>query len=305
MLGIIASAGLLAASRFSPAWPPLDVVTHFTLHLGIAFFACLVGFLAPAARTFVALMLVFAGVVGIGAYAHYVSYGPRVIPRIEGARPLRLMTFNTSVVNSNLRAIAAELRRAQPDVAVLIEFSAKKAQILEALRNDYPFQAGCVRRRHCHFAIVSKIPIAHSVVREGWKGPLMAHATLAGEFSGITVVGVHFPRVPHIEDQFEQMASLVEYLRQMPGVIVLMGDFNATPFSRVLSDLTSSTGLRRLTSVPSWPAIVELPQLAIDHIFASREVSVLDKARVGRSSGSDHYPVVLTVAVPLAGQRDD
>jgi endonuclease/exonuclease/phosphatase family metal-dependent hydrolase len=128
----------------------------------------------------------------------------------------------------------------------------------------------------------------------------MVRATLGGDFSGLNIIGVHFPRVPHIEAQFRQMAVLLEYLDEMPGTFVLMGDFNATPFSALSSEFSDRTQMRRLTSIPSWPAFGELPQFGIDHIFVSREIRLLEKARIGRRSGSDHYPVTVTVAVPSA-----
>ena len=48
-----------------------------------------------------------------------------------------------------------------------------------------------------------------------------------------------------------------------------MGDFNATPFSRILGVLQDSANLTRLTNLPSWPSQLGLPQIAIDHIFVS------------------------------------
>jgi endonuclease/exonuclease/phosphatase family metal-dependent hydrolase len=41
-----------------------------------------------------------------------------------------------------------------------------------------------------------------------------------------------------------------------------------------------------------------MPQLAIDHVFVSPQLRVLEEPRIGRRSGSDHYPVTVTVAVP-------
>jgi endonuclease/exonuclease/phosphatase (EEP) superfamily protein YafD len=83
----------------------------------------------------------------------------------------------------------------------------------------------------------------------------------------------------------------------MRGKVVVLGDFNATPFSRILAMIVHKSDLRRITSLPSWPTYAELPQLAIDHIFLSRDVRVLQQPRIGRPSGSDHYPLTAVIGV--------
>jgi endonuclease/exonuclease/phosphatase (EEP) superfamily protein YafD len=77
-----------------------------------------------------------------------------------------------------------------------------------------------------------------------------------------------------------------------------MGDFNATPFSRIPGVVEVRGNLRRITYLPSWPATFGLPQIAIDHIFISPGVRQLEAARIGEAAGSDHYPVTARIAVP-------
>lgn len=258
-----------------------------------------VGFVMPFARTLTALVLALSGFIGIGLYPQYVSAHSRVVDSLRlGERQLRLMTFNTSVINRDTGAIAAEVLRLNPDVATLMEFSEKKRAVLDQLHAAYPFIVGCVPGRHCHFAILSKVPIVDSDVQEGGPGPLMMYVKVGGGFSGLTIVAVHFPRIPDIAGQFDQMKFLLEDLDTLKGPYVLMGDFNATPFSGLLLKLVERTKLRCLTGVPSWPSYAWLPQLAIDNIYVNDGIRLLEKARIGRPSGSDHYPVIVTIAVP-------
>ncbi len=100
------------------------------------------------------------------------------------------------------------------------------------------------------------------------------------------------------DGQLRQMQALSAWLETIPGRHIVMGDFNATPFSRMLSTLEEATGLRRLTELPTWPAWIGLPQIAIDHIFASPDITLLRPEMIGNPSGSDHYPIALTVSVP-------
>jgi endonuclease/exonuclease/phosphatase (EEP) superfamily protein YafD len=210
---------------------------------------------------------------------------------------LKLTTFNTSVINTNIDAISAEVRRLDPDIAILMEFNDRKRAVLDKIRDLYPYDAGCVPRRHCHFLMLSKLPFESAEVREGWNGPLMVRVKLGAELGGLNIVGVHAPRPPHVADQFSQMMVLEKYLEKLTGEIVVMGDFNATPYSRLLKDFAERMKLQRLTNLPSWPTVVQLPQLPIDHFFVSGQIRLLERPRIGRPAGSDHYPVTVTVAV--------
>jgi len=79
-----------------------------------------------------------------------------------------------------------------------------------------------------------------------------------------------------------------------------MGDFNATPFSRILGVLQDSANLMRLTNLPTWPSQAGLPQIAIDHIFVSPGIRQLEAGQIGEPAGSDHYPVTVRIAVPAS-----
>jgi endonuclease/exonuclease/phosphatase family metal-dependent hydrolase len=62
-------------------------------------------------------------------------------------------------------------------------------------------------------------------------------------------------------------------------------------------------GLIRRTSLPTWPVSGPgLPQLAIDHMFADRELLFPDGVITGRYAGSDHLPIFARVLVPVPGQ---
>ena len=110
---------------------------------------------------------------------------------------------------------------------------------------------------------------------------------------------MHTIRFPHSRAQFRQVTALASLVEKLPGHKLVMGDFNATPFSRILAVIEDGANLRRVTFLPSWPATAGLPQIAIDHIFLSPGLRLLEAARIGEAAGSDHYPVTARIAVPL------
>ena len=87
------------------------------------------------------------------------------------------------------------------------------------------------------------------------------------------------------------MARIVKLAR---SPVIVMGDFNASPFSLMLRTFQRDTGLKRLTWLPSWPAHpLPLPQIAIDHVFVSKDWRLEAGPWTGRAAGSDHMPVIL------------
>lgn len=299
IIGVMVFGGLLLATRFSHLWSSFDVLSHFTLHFAILTGAFVIGYFMPVGRVLSAIVFALIGFVVIGAYPQYASEHPRVFSTLQaGEKPLRVMAFNSGFKNENTDAIVAEVRRLDPDVAVLIELNGGKSVILKLLKDKYPHLVECIAEPYCHLAIVSKIPIASGEAKGLWKGPPLIRATLGGSYSDINVIGVHTIRTPHIRAQFGQMRELADYLDAFSGSTIVAGDFNATPFARLFKMFTESTGLRRITNLPSWPGYVELPQLAIDHIFLSSTIRVLEEARIGKRAGSDHYPVSALLAVP-------
>jgi endonuclease/exonuclease/phosphatase (EEP) superfamily protein YafD len=94
-----------------------------------------------------------------------------------------------------------------------------------------------------------------------------------------------------------QIEALTALVNEESGPTVVLGDFNATPFSLILKRFERGTGLRRLTALASWPSHVQLPQVAIDHIFVSPDIEA-SAVRLGAAGGSDHYPVIADLIIP-------
>lgn len=290
----------LAASRLGQLWVAFDVFSQFTLQFAILTIAFLFGLLMPRAKVLMALVILVAGVVGIGLWPHYVSRSPPVYDAAKpGEREIRVASFNTWYDNQRIDEVEAEIARLDADVIVLIEFGPNKRQIASRLASRYPYLAECFSIDYCHMAILSKFPIAGTEARVNWEGAPMIRATLGPELGGLTVFGVHMIRFPHSRAQYRQAAALSKLIDTTPGRKVVMGDFNATPFSRITRTIAQQAGLRLLTELPTWPSRLELPQMAIDHIFASPGIRVTEGQTIGNGAGSDHYPVTLKLAVPL------
>lgn len=99
---------------------------------------------------------------------------------------------------------------------------------------------------------------------------------------------------------FEQLAEIIRTHRQMN--LIVMGDFN-TPLDSALFDplreyLTHAFESGGMGFSPSWP--VPLPILAIDHIWVSKRLTVVN-CSLSWSRFSDHRSVVAHIEPPTAG----
>lgn len=83
-----------------------------------------------------------------------------------------------------------------------------------------------------------------------------------------------------------------------PGIV--FGDMNVTPWSASFDKLLENGGLkdseRGFGFMPTWNAKMLVSLLTIDHLLTTPHFAVRDR-KVLRSVGSDHYPVLVDLAL--------
>jgi endonuclease/exonuclease/phosphatase (EEP) superfamily protein YafD len=300
VVGLLIGIGGLTAGRLGHLYPHFDVFSQF----GLQFLAICLAFICAVFfsrfKTLVGIVFTIALLALYSAWPHMVSseLQDRIFKIATGEQQLRIAHFNTYKNNLDYEAIAAEILRLDADVVGLLEMSnAKKNAILPKLLEKYPYQSDCLQKQHCDQAIVSKIPFGITAAQSLWDGPPYVMIKLGSNFSEVSIYSVHTTRFPHSRAQLKQINGLIKLLGNDPGQKIVMGDFNATVFSRVLSTLEKGAALQRITDLPTWPATYQMPQLAIDHIFISEGFRVVGNQQIGMSVGSDHYPIIATVAL--------
>jgi endonuclease/exonuclease/phosphatase (EEP) superfamily protein YafD len=300
-LGLLLGLGGLIGSRLGQLWIAFDVFSQFTLQFIVVTLAFVIGLLMPRAKLLAAFLVIIIGIIAIGVWPHAASQRPFTSGTVEaGEKVLRVANFNTWYDNQQVSAVEAEINRLDADVIALEEVGLNKKPALEALKARYPHQATCFTIDFCNLVILSKWPIAATEAKVSWEGPPYLLARLGPEAGSLTVIAAHTIRFPHSRAQFRQVTALAAMIEGMAGHKLLMGDFNATPFSRIIETIEARASLNRLTYLPSWPSRVGLPQIAIDHIFVSRATRLVESQTIGNSAGSDHHPVTVKIAIPAA-----
>ena len=113
-----------------------------------------------------------------------------------------------------------------------------------------------------------------------------------------------------IERQAAEFQSAETSIKAVEGPLVVVGDFNSTPWSYAMKQFERDSGLKREThALLTYPLAITvpprisrdellrtLPFLPLDQVF-QRGVTVHD-LHPAASTGSDHLPVVFSFSVP-------
>lgn len=320
MCGLARAAALLIAAgcalvlllaqggRFSDR---LDVLTHFTpwllagslLGLAIWIAAGRHGRLTP-------------GLAVVGGLSALLLMGPELAAaagqtraRVEGPT-LKIVQFNLWGRNRDPAATARWILEEDPDVIVFQEGFARSGGVARTLAVRYPHRTTCAEPRACSTMILSKrAPVAEGGLQAGVSDANLsgAWATFRGSRGAYTVVGAHYTWPLPAGPQQQQTLRLSRVLERFPKEsLVVVGDFNSTPWSFSLRRQDRLFGIERRTrALFTWPAgrfsrldfAAPFPVLAIDQVYAGSDWQTVEIRR-GPALGSDHYPVVATLARP-------
>jgi endonuclease/exonuclease/phosphatase (EEP) superfamily protein YafD len=225
---------------------------------------------------------------------------PRPAEAHAAAPAHRALLLNAYYKNHDYPEILALLREKQPEVAVLVEVTPGLARALDLLADDFPYRRAYPRLDSGGVAILSRQPL-ESVARYpfgAWKRPVVVARTRIGG-RPVTVVGMHpYSSRAVAESEFRrfQMQAVGDFLADLRGPVLLLGDLNVTPWSPLFADLLAESGLRDARKgfgvLPTYPALFPPLWMPLDHCLTSADVAVRG-FRVGPRAGSDHLPVVV------------
>ena len=262
--------------------------------------------LATGRRTaaiFAALLLAFHG------WLLWPFYASTAVPRLSqdattGPVRLRVVTLNVWARNVQHERVVDFLRKTAADIVVLEEVYPAWVPHLKSLEPDWPHHTSLTREVRYGMAIFSRWPLDHDrneFLSDGV--PVIAARVLVQE-TPLAIFGVHLSRPLTRRGsarQTLQLAELPDLLKDKSLEQIILGDFNATPWSPRFFDFLSQAGLAdsRLgfgvhASWPSGlPAALRIP---IDHCLVSKNIRVV-RHELGPSVGSDHLPVIVDLEI--------
>lgn len=323
------------AAFFGFAVPLFDLFNHFqplwfaglavSLVLGLLVFR-------RTGRTYVRL------VGGVGFLASAVIVVPELLaafggypPAQPGTETLKVMSRNLFGRNFDMERVAEAIEAADPDIVALQEyFSGQREGLHDRLISTYPNVIECLGGDRASLAIYSRLPFARSSdshCPDNYASGLNKVGWLAAEMStadgrSFTVVSTHLNwpiQISPLRNTSlgwpERIAAMsarkgVEYsevaaaLAGIEGPLLLVGDFNATPWSYELRQFTQDAGLDRQThNLFTWPARFYIrgwrrfiPFLPLDHLF-TRSGTMVHSIAATDPAGSDHLALLAEFSV--------
>ncbi|WP_334162822.1 endonuclease/exonuclease/phosphatase family protein [Phenylobacterium sp.] len=298
-------AGAAVAAHFGRTSLQWDLLAHFApLWLAGALAGALGGLFF---RGYARALIVSMGAVGVAAAGLLMApeylrdTGPRAGPDAPGQ--LKLIQFNIWHDSDGFERSVDWLIAQDPDI-VVIEESRPEVRRMIAERTDW--HATCAE---CETVIYSRAaPIRQGSPRvPGAPGPL-TRAIFEDARGRYTVIGVHYAWPTDPQDQQPQERRLARVLGETDRArTIVAGDFNSAPWSFSRRRWDAEFGvIRRDRALFSWPALQYkrlpwlgiFPFLPIDHVYAGSDWATV-KVERGPRLGSDHYPVLVTLA-PVA-----
>jgi endonuclease/exonuclease/phosphatase (EEP) superfamily protein YafD len=298
----LASVGLAAACvlAFLPIWP-LALLEHFRLQLVLLGVVATAGAAALRIRGYVDAAAITT-LIQLLWIAPDVCRDRRAVP-VDGI-PLRVLILNVHTESTGYSDVRRLIEELHPDVIGLVEVSPRWLAEVEPPVGDYPGRLVEPRIDNFGVALFARRPLTGTIETFGAPVP-SAVAELDLDGTHLSLVLVH-PPPPASSDLLATQRDLLDAVADLAWgreSVVVMGDFNATPWSRPFRRFATRSGLCDSragfgleSTFPAWSSLLRIP---IDHLFASCTIGVRDRW-VERDVGSDHLPVVVDVVIPRA-----
>ena len=295
---------LAALSGIGHRW--VDILAQFT---GPALVAAVAGLgaaaLLRARRLVAAAAAVCAAVLAAGS----IQWAPPRGEPMEGSPGFTVYSANLHALNTDVEAMAASIAESEADVVVLVEVGDAPAAEIERLLAAYPFRAanGRIDRPSgpARSIIASRRPLRD--LRLSIPALSVVGAVVETDLGPVTVAGVHMTRPWPYQIQWEQIRQaegLSAWARSVEGPVIAAGDFNSVSSGRIGRLIRRQGGLIPAPGWPgTWPAgLPAVAGMTIDQVYRSPDLALVDRT-VGRTTGSDHRPVVTRFvrAAPPAG----
>ena len=215
------------------------------------------------------------------------SKGPNPVTRPA----LTVVWCNVFRSNGVVDRLAVLARKEAADVIILAEPPTDSAKTRKAL-SEYPFVYGAVDPDEHGAVVFSRTALTERPRPTLPEGVYPISIVKTGE---ISIVAMHPPvAATPARLRASNLMMAVAAKEASAGRTLVIGDMNATPWSSRLRDLSAK--LVRLSPAlgSTWFSSLPVLGLPIDHAFVTSDLRA--SARVGPGVGSDHLPLIVSIA---------
>jgi len=285
---------------FSDYWL-IDIFSNFKLqYLFISILLLIISGLLLK-KKITALILIVLSILWNAYYiAPYYLYSNDIA--IKKQSSFKIASINLLSSNSETDLVKNYIKKENPDVLILMEFTPKwKNELLPIIQN-YQYKELVTRTDNFGIALLSKFKMKSSIdyFDSNDKPSIIGNISIENE--NYSVLATH-PIPPVNQTSFEnrnkQLANIKHKRSTFSDNLIVVGDFNTSSFSSHfntliqgdLKDTRIGFGL-----LPTWPANFLVLQTTLDHCLVSKNLNVLARS-TGENIGSDHLPINIVIGV--------
>lgn len=237
---------------------------------------------------FAAKPVYIKGVFSAAAIIALLTVAIPFLPQEPGS-DLRVYSKNLWFANSEIPALASDIETARVDVVMLQEVSDQNREVLDLLKDSFPYQHLCRFSGWSGIALASRHPFDGEPMCSKWRAVAAAPIQIKGE--RVWLVSAHIPWPwPHDSIRNEMEAHRV--LAELDGPVVIGGDFNIMPWSGRVDRIASITNTKLAGPVRPTLNFRNLP-LPLDFVLAPGGGSLEARPLLG----SDHAGVLANITL--------
>jgi endonuclease/exonuclease/phosphatase (EEP) superfamily protein YafD len=303
---LVVCAAIVVIVNVAPLGARLFWMFELTTHFRVQYVVVTAAVLALAAlrrRWAMVAALAVAGAISVAAVLPYVprSLGPAAVA-VPSDAPLKVLTVNVSYRQFKERRLLEIVREANPDVVVVQELTPHAERVLGDLDTAFPHFRKFPAERQYGIGLWSRYELESGETIALGRLPAI-EARVRGPSGTFTVIGVHLSAPMtrrRAAARNQQLAELAARAAAVQGPLIVAGDFNTTPYSPFFADFLQAAGVtdsrRGRTISTSWPTMLRLAGIPIDHVAVNAGFSILSHRRLPDFE-SDHFGALVEVAL--------
>lgn len=291
-IAIPPSLGTIVGFLGSASWV-FDLFAHFRVqYLAALLVATIIAALARSR----------GGSIAIGALAvlNALVILPLWVGRGEGERVLRVAHVNVFTANRRHEDVKRWISSSDADAVFALEVNDRWARAL-VTTTGYHVALSAPRQGNFGMMLLVLGSSSDAALAEGIDLP-----AIEVTIGGVRVLGLH--TVPPVSTDYSarrdaMLDAAAEWAKSQRAPAVVVGDYNATPWSAAFRKFIRTSGLRDSARgfgvQPSWnmsrSPVAMLLRIPIDHCAHSPDLVTIDR-RLGPPNGSDHRPLIVDLA---------
>jgi endonuclease/exonuclease/phosphatase (EEP) superfamily protein YafD len=284
-----------------PLWWVGELLGHTRLHVGMGLVVCAI--VLVSMRHWWAIVFLLTGLLNLSLLGPF--YTTRNAPDDRVARDLKVLHYNLDMTANDHRVAFNYLRSQQADILLLQEVT---PQLARKFANELPdYQVVYARPLPNTHGSALLLPLdtpltvqaAGEIFLPASSPRPMITATLTFNGQPLSLLSMSAVRpkddyTHNIQEQeYAAIGAWVAEQRLQTGYpMLVIGDFNNTPWSARFQRLLTTSGLRNSSNgfgyQPTWPAFLPAPlAIPIDHCLVSPNLAIIAYG-VGPDLGGDH-----------------